>query len=129
MGDTLSDIPDYGNLGPNIDTSGFGQFTPAYAGGTDTTGVGGGANWGQVAKALSQLQGAGGQQGKAVANLPGAALPAMARPNTGVPAHAEALSALLQMLNQRRDMYLNAATNPQSGAVQQGPPAAGLLGV
>ena len=116
------DIPDYGNLGSNIDTSGFNQY--------NTGGAGGGVSWADVQKAAKTLSDVGdASKQKDVANLPGAALPAMARPNTGVPAHAGALTALLQMLNQRRDSYLTAATNPRAGAVQQGPPAPGLLGV
>lgn len=95
--------------------------------GTGSSGV----SWADVqkaAKALSDSGNAAANQPK-VANLPGAGLPQLARPNTGVPAHAGALTALLQMLNQRRDMYLNAATNPQAGVVQQPPPGPGLLGV
>jgi hypothetical protein len=102
---------------------------PGYAADTYTP-TSSGVSWADVQKAAKTLSDVGdASKQPQVQNLPGAGLPAMARPNTGVPAHAGALTALLQMLNQRRDSYLNAATNPRAGAVQQGPPAAGLLGV
>jgi hypothetical protein len=129
MAGDLSDIPDYGNLGSNIDTSGFSQFTPTYAGGTDTTGAGGSTDWQKALKAATALGDAtkGTGPGQGVANLPGAGFPTQARPNTGVPAHAGALNALLQMLGQRRDMYMQAAVTPGAAPVPQ-PTKAGLLG-
>ena len=115
-GSTGEAIPIQGSSG-NIDAGTF-----------DGSGQGG-INWNKVLKAAQQLGGDGSGQGAPVQNIPGAGSPAGARPNTGVPAHAGALTALLQMLNQRRDLYMQAATNPQAGAVQQPPPAPGLLGV
>ena len=97
--------------------------------GSDFSGNSGqGVDWSKVLKAAQQLGGSGGDQGKGIANLPGA-VPAAGTARPGTPAHAESINALLQMLNQRRDMYMQAAMNPQAGPVQQQQPAPGLLGV
>ena len=113
-GSTGEAIPIQGSSG-NIDAGTF-----------DGSGQGG-INWNKVLKAAQQL-GGDGSGGKDIANLPGIK-DALQKAVLGTPAHAGGLTALMQMLNQRRDMYMQAAMNPQAGPVQQQPPAPGLLGV
>ena len=114
-GSTGEAIPIQGSSG-NVD-----------AGTWDNASGASGVNWQRVLKAAQQL-GGDGSGGKDIANLPGIK-DALQKAVLGTPAHAGGLTALMQMLNQRRDMYMQAAMNPQAGPVQQQPPAPGLLGV
>jgi hypothetical protein len=100
-------------------------FYPAYAGGTDTTGVGGTSS-ADFIKAL--------QAGAKTANdkpadkgLPGAAIPQIAP--AGSPMRRVAIDQLAQLLNKRRDDLLAGAMKPGGQAEPYVTPhSIGLLG-
>ena len=100
-------------------------FYPAYAGGTDTTGVGGTSS-ADLIKALNAA-GKAANDKPADKGLPGAAMPQIAP--AGSPMRRVAIDQLAQMLNKRRDDLLAAAMKP-GGQVEpySVPHSLGLLG-
>jgi len=100
-------------------------FYPAYAGGTDTTGVGGTSS-ADLIKALNAA-GKAANDKPADKGPPGAAIPQIAP--AGSPMRRVAIDQLAQMLNQQRDALYTSAMTPGGKAEPYVPPrTVGLLG-
>ena len=101
-------------------------FYPAYAGGTDTTGVGGGPSTKDLVNALGQAAKSANDK-PADKAPPMAAIPQIAP--AGSPMRRVAIDQLAQLLNKRRDDLLAAAMKP-GGQVEpyNVPHSIGLLG-
>ena len=106
---------------------GYGQAAPGLTPAAPWT-TSPGFNWGALAKGLGTSAADANKLFNADASLkPLSAQVQIPQSAAGRPINAQGINSLLQMLNTRRDLYQQAAMNPQGGVPQPARPV-GLLG-